>query len=490
MAISMENIYGGLPKVPTEPLAPGKAKQFIVDSLRELNEILRKSAARFKGVLQVETPIRYDALLEWLEASNDGVKFYFSGRDTEDLETVGTGSADTVYNASELDYPLLFSRMRTHLSAHHPHLRYYGGIAFDLDHVDDQWKHFGVYRFTIPRFQLQVRQGKTYFACNLNGEELSNGRGGLEKLLAELEKLPFPSRKNCSPPHTIALSRRDCPSYEEWKKNLQRVVTEIKQGLYEKTVLARKVILQLPGSVKTETLAPQLLAHLKNLPSRRYDFLFEVEKGTAFLGSSPERLYKRKGNKILSEAVAGTRGRGGKDSHDLHLEKELMDSDKDRREHDFVLDSIKEELAPLCTELNVDEGKRVLKLSEGQHLVTYFEGTLKKAVTDEMIVSRLHPTPAVGGCPLDKALLAISQSEPFKRGWYTGVVGSVGVDDCDFAVGLRSGLVYEEKKNNVWNNYLALYSGVGVVAGSDPDTEWNEAEHKISNFMNVLIGEE
>ncbi|MEZ4744549.1 MAG: chorismate-binding protein [Calditrichia bacterium] len=94
----------------------------------------------------------------------------------------------------------------------------------------------------------------------------------------------------------------------------------------------------------------------------------------------------------------------------------------------------------------------------------------------------LHPTPAVGGYPKDLALPKISELEPFDRGWYAGPIGWFSKNAAEFAVAIRSGMVYHNK--------LLLYAGAGIVPGSEPEKEWDELENKISNFMRALNIEE
>ena len=95
------------------------------------------------------------------------------------------------------------------------------------------------------------------------------------------------------------------------------------------------------------------------------------------------------------------------------------------------------------------------------------------------LLESFHPTPAVAGYPVDKALAAIGQQEPFDRGWYAGPVGYIGRESTEFAVAIRCGLVEAER--------LSLYAGAGLVKGSDCEAEWNEIENKISNFIKVFF---
>ena len=107
-----------------------------------------------------------------------------------------------------------------------------------------------------------------------------------------------------------------------------------------------------------------------------------------------------------------------------------------------------------------------------------FEGTLRDGVGDAELLTALHPTPAVGGYPTDRAVREIAEREPFDRGWYAGPVGWVGRDGAEFAVAIRSGLVE--------GSTLSVFAGAGIVAGSVPGNEWEELDYKISHFTQAL----
>ena len=176
--------------------------------------------------------------------------------------------------------------------------------------------------------------------------------------------------------------------------------------------------------------------------------------------------------------MAGTRPRGASATDDARLLEELLRSDKDRREHEYVRISIREELAPLADDFYLDAEPSEMKLASGRHLVSRVRATLRDGVTSLDVLKALHPTPAVGGYPSADAIAAIRAREPFDRGWYAGPVGWIGPDSAEFAVGIRSGLVQPRT--------LSLYSGAGIVEGSTPEGEWDEIEHKIVAFIKVL----
>ena len=145
--------------------------------------------------------------------------------------------------------------------------------------------------------------------------------------------------------------------------------------------------------------------------------------------------------------------------------------------------AIEAALAPLAESVAVDDAASAMTLARGRHLRTGIEATLRSDVGVLDVLRALHPTPAVGGTPTPGALDAIDRLEPFDRGLYAGPVGWIGRDEsgreaADLAVGIRSGLVDGRS--------LSLYSGAGIVDGSDADAEWAEIEHKIGDFARVL----
>ena len=248
----------------------------------------------------------------------------------------------------------------------------------------------------------------------------------------------------------------------------------ISSPLSKKVVLARKTEFNVSGEIN----AFNVLTHLTKLKAPRYNFLFQFNNDSVFLGSSPERLYKRTLDNIESSAIAGTNNRSIKNKDDIKLGKALLNSTKDQKEHDFVLNSIKKTFKQLCSHYKFCDKKSLLKLHEGQHLVVNFSGKLKENIDDNFIISHLHPTPAVGGYPKNKAIQFLKDNEIFERGWYSGGIGAIGLNEVDLAVAIRSALITGNKLN--------VYAGVGIVAESEADKEWRELEYKIINFKESI----
>lgn len=245
-------------------------------------------------------------------------------------------------------------------------------------------------------------------------------------------------------------------------------------GKLDKVVLARRVALAL-----NEPMPPLLVQrHLQAATPGCYHFAIRPRNGPAFVGASPERLFRREGACIVSEAVAGTRPRGDTEVEDERLRHELLTSPKERREHAFVQEAIRTRLERICTSVQPSSEPDELALSRGRHLCSRLAGTLRPNTPTAEVLQVLHPTPAVGGVPTPEAVKAIREQEPFDRGWYAGPVGWIGSDAAEFAVGLRAGLA--------WKDRVALFSGAGIVEGSEPSREWEEIEQKIGDFAAIM----
>ena len=215
-------------------------------------------------------------------------------------------------------------------------------------------------------------------------------------------------------------------------------------------------------------------------PPNSYHYCFQLDKGIAFWGASPERLYKRSGDKIFVEAIAGTRSRGNSKEEDEFLGDELMNSEKDRREHEFVVKNVKQALERLGCSVQKNGRVSLLKLDKVQHLSLSIQGILPKDISDGDILTTLHPTSAVGGSPTDNALKYIHSHEPFCRGWYAGPVGWLGNDSVEFAVAIRSGIID--------GSQMDVYTGAGIISGSKPEEEWQEMDTKFNSFIGKVLG--
>ena len=425
-----------------------------------------------KKVIRLTIPVPDQPLLPWLSSQNSGLKTYWSDRDNK-FESAGVGAADYLDDGNGLNYRGVFSRLHAYLDRSDPDVRYYGGFRFASNQTcDDSWRRFGRYYFILPRFELVKSTDKTFFVCNLRAD--IDGCNYM-RIMAQLETITFECESIFAAAPKL-ISEQDVPEKRRWKANVQSVLAAFKAQQYEKIVLARKRALKFADNLNHFI----ILQKLKEKTANSYKFCFQPEDNLAFIGASPELLYYREGRKLQSEAVAGTRTRGRTSQEDQGFGEELLGSEKDLREHRYVVDSVQDALVSLtppmlnCNNMSVS----LLKLARIQHLIARFDIKLKENVSDAELIETLHPTAAVGGYPRDKAVEEIGRLEGFNRGWYAAPVGWVKQDAAEFVVAIRCGLVKD--------NCLNLYSGAGIVRGSVPDNEWDEMNNKIDMFLSVL----
>jgi isochorismate synthase len=195
--------------------------------------------------------------------------------------------------------------------------------------------------------------------------------------------------------------------------------------------------------------------------------------GAAFVGATPERLLHKRGLSLTTEALAGTIAAG------VDSEHRLQGSAKELEEHRHVVSTITGVLEPLCTVCRVASAPEIRRLKRLLHLRTPIAAELRAETHVLELLARLHPTPAVGGVPTERAVEWIRQHEPFDRGWYAGAVGWFdAAGDGDFAVALRSGLLLGREAR--------LFAGGGVVKDSVPLEEYEETNLKLAALRAAL----
>ncbi|MBU0982520.1 MAG: isochorismate synthase [candidate division Zixibacteria bacterium] len=425
-------------------------------------------------LLRVAVHIDELDLLTWLDRQSAAVKTYWRNR-SDSLETAGVGVADELSLSDGQPLLNMLETLQEQLLHTEPDLRYYGGVRFDphtqSNDIGSKWQPFGMARFVLPRFEI-VRDDSGYrLACNLTEKDLTQST---PELLADaVDELSFDPVAPDGEDFSVG-TRQDIPNRDRWTDDVRNAVSGFTRDGIEKLVLARQSAFRITGS-----LTPwRLLSRLR--PSGRNCFLFglQPEKGVAFVGTTPERLYRRDQHTVRSEALAGTRPRGVTTEQDRALEKQLLGSEKERREHKYVADNVSGTLDSLCDHLEVTHEYEVVKLHRVQHLRSRFVGQLHHRAGDSELLCQLPPTPAVAGYPVAAACAELGRVESFDRGWFAGPVGWIGADAAEFAVAIRSGLVRDEE--------LTLYAGAGIVKGSRAGDEWLEIENKIAHFLLAL----
>jgi salicylate biosynthesis isochorismate synthase/menaquinone-specific isochorismate synthase len=261
---------------------------------------------------------------------------------------------------------------------------------------------------------------------------------------------------------------------EHFESAVARAVERIAAGEVEKVVLAREVRVHTarpadPGAIYDALRAgfPSCYCYLVGTPELQ------------FVGASPELLVRRDGQRAQTVALAGTRRRSADPSVDRHLAEQLLQSPKDREEQAIVARRIERALRPVSVWVAAAEEPVVVKVQNVQHLGTPIRAQLSEPIACVELAGLLHPTPAVGGEPRDRALRLIPALEGLDRGWYAGPVGWTDLaEDGEYCVALRCALLR--------GTVAHLYAGEGIVRDSSPSEELEANEAKLQALLPLL----
>ena len=428
----------------------------------------RRDRGRFLGI---SLPDRFDPVALLAEPATNGVVGSYE-RPDGGLALVAVGEAGRVEipagagataaragagrllaAAGEADAPELRPRLL-------------GGLAFRADRLPGPpWSGFGCGALLLPRL-LFVRDGA------VTGVVVSPGadHGELAELLAGAAVRPPQPRRGQRLEVLRGVDR------DRWRSSVVTIATEVRDGLYEKAVLATSLELGGDGRIGVGA----ALARLRQDYPHCHLFSFSAGEAT-FLGASPELLVALKSGAVTALGLAGSAGRGDTEEQDERLGRALLDSAKDRIEHETVVRAIREALSGATSSLRAPNQPRLRRLRNIQHLATEVSGRALPGIDVLDLVQRLHPTPAVCGWPTEIAREVIAAHEDFDRGWYAGPIGWVDAGgEGEFAVALRSALVRDTR---AW-----LFAGNGIMADSDQAAELAEVELKFSPLAEALAG--
>ncbi|MGB4593344.1 MAG: anthranilate synthase component I family protein, partial [Coriobacteriia bacterium] len=211
-------------------------------------------------------------------------------------------------------------------------------------------------------------------------------------------------------------------------------------------------------------------------------YMFYVRtREVTLVGSSPEPLVRVEGDTVLTRPLAGTRPRGADASEDGRLRAELLADEKERAEHVMLVDLGRNDIGRVSTpgSVSVDELMEVEYYSHVMHIVSNVTGTLSPDKTAVDALEATFPAGTVSGAPKVRAMEIIRDLEPAARGPYAGTVGYFGLDGAmDMCITIRTFVLTGGR--------AYLQSGAGIVADSDPASEYEECLHKARALHQAL----
>jgi salicylate biosynthesis isochorismate synthase/menaquinone-specific isochorismate synthase len=353
--------------------------------------------------------------------------------------------------------------------------RWVGGFAFAPDGgASPEWSSLAPAQLVMPEVALTRGDGTAALTLTavVDGDEDADAVvARLADRAASLRAEPMPLLD----PHPVERARvASAAPPEHFEGAVTRAVERISAGELTKVVLAREVRVHAPETVDP---AP-IYDGLRTVFPSCYCYLVGTPELT-FVGASPELLVRRDGARAQTVALAGTRRRSADPAVDRHLGEQLLSSPKDREEQAIVTRRIERTLDPVSVWVAAADEPVLVRVHNVQHLGTPIRAQLAQPIACVELAGRLHPTPAVGGEPQERALPLIPALEGLDRGWYAGPVGWTDLaEDGEFCVALRCALLR--------GNVAHLYAGEGIVADSDPAQELEANEAKLQALLPLL----
>ena len=287
--------------------------------------------------------------------------------------------------------------------------------------------------------------------------------------LQRLEALQRALRQPVQIPEAPQLRRYEAKS-EFGEAAFKAAVERSKQYIFDgdimQVVLSQRMAQPFPASPLS------LYRALRSINPSPYMFYYDMGDHHV-VGSSPEILARLEGDTVTVRPIAGTRPRGKTPQKDAELAQELLADPKELAEHLMLIDLGRNDIGRVAQNgtVRLTDKMVIERYSHVMHIVSNVEAKLKQGLSAMDVLKATFPAGTVSGAAKVRAMEIIDELEPSKRGIYAGAVGYLGFNgDMDVAIALRTAVVKD--------NMLYVQAGAGIVADSDPRSEWQETLHK------------
>jgi len=261
---------------------------------------------------------------------------------------------------------------------------------------------------------------------------------------------------------------------EEFEANVEKARQYITEGEAIQIVLSQRL------SRRTKAHPFDIYRALRGINPSPYMFFLDL-KDFQLIGSSPEILVRAAGGTATTRPLAGTRPRGKTPAEDKLLEKELRNDEKEQAEHIMLVDLGRNDIGrvSLPGTVKVSELMDVERYSHVMHLVTNVEGKLRPDLTPLDALRACFPAGTVSGAPKIRAMEAIAELEPDKRGPYAGCVGYFSFSgSMDTAITIRTIIMAD--------GLAHVQAGAGIVYDSVPAREYEETMSKARALLKAI----
>ncbi|HJF27252.1 anthranilate synthase component I [Acinetobacter bohemicus] len=270
-----------------------------------------------------------------------------------------------------------------------------------------------------------------------------------------------------TPPHFESLTGKD-----KFLESVEQVKEYIRAGDVMQVVPGHRMVSDFDGDPL------QVYRALRHLNPSPYLFLVQgqtLDNQTPFhiVGSSPEILSRLENGIATVRPLAGTRPRGKSKEEDLALEQELLSDEKEIAEHVMLIDLGRNDVGRVSKtgKVQVTDQMVIERYSHVMHIVSNVQGEVRDDVDALDVFKATFPAGTLSGAPKIRAMEIIDEVEPVKRGIFGGAVGYLGWHgEMDMSIAIRTCVIRENK--------VYVQAGAGLVADSNPESEWNETQIK------------
>ncbi len=273
-----------------------------------------------------------------------------------------------------------------------------------------------------------------------------------------------------------AIGQRYVPNMS--RTNYRNMVEACKQAIYDGEII--QVVVSQRLTRRTAVQPFDLYRSLRAINPSPYMFYLDLD-GFQIIGASPELLVQSVDGNVAVHPIAGSRPRGMTPEEDEALAEELLADEKEIAEHVMLLDLGRNDVGRIAKPgtVRVTQQLEIEKYSHIMHIVSHVEGMLDDGYDVYDVLRAGFPAGTVSGAPKVRAMEIIAEYEPDKRGPYSGAVGYFSYSgNMDTAISLRT--------MTLRDGVAYLQAGGGIVADSDPQTEYEETLHKMGALMHAI----
>ena len=479
-----------------------------IDTFKELSSRGNLIPVYREIMADMDTPVsafkkvddgRFSFLLESIEGGEKWARYSFLGSNPSvvfrsrgnTVEIVaGDGSVESLHAEDPLGYlktcldkfrpveipglPRFFGGAVGYLG--YDMVRYFERLETDNPPVIGAYDSYFVLTDTIVIFDNMLQKIKVVSNAHLDEgrspEDAYNEATAKIELIVKKLKTPL-GRLNSSPAAGRAAFVSNV-SRQAFEESVVKAKEYVKAGDIIQVVLSQRFTADL-------TVDPfEIYRVLRTLNPSPYMFFLRLDD-TLVVGASPEVMVRKEGNTAELRPIAGTRPRGESPEKDLHFEQELLDDPKERAEHVMLVDLGRNDLGRVCEigTVQVSELMVVERYSHVMHIVSNVQGSLETNRDAFDVLRATFPAGTLSGAPKVRAMEIIDELEPVRREIYGGAVGYFSFSgNMDMAIAIRTLVVKDGK--------VHLQAGAGIVADSDPASEYQETVNKAMAVVKAI----